>query len=86
MIVTHNMQQAARVSDQTAFLLAGDLVEFSGPIAFSPRREIREPRTTSPASSVEGWRVTRGHTDREYEGQLEELRERLLRMAGASSR
>jgi phosphate transport system protein len=26
--------------------------------------------------------VKRGHTDREYEGQLEELRERLLRMAG----
>jgi phosphate transport system ATP-binding protein len=28
-IVTHNMQQAARVSDYTAFLLSGDLVEFS---------------------------------------------------------
>ena len=28
-IVTHNMQQAARVSDRTAFLLAGELVEFS---------------------------------------------------------
>ncbi|MBN1945144.1 MAG: phosphate ABC transporter ATP-binding protein [Bradymonadales bacterium] len=27
-IVTHNMQQAARVSDQTAFLLMGELVEF----------------------------------------------------------
>jgi phosphate transport system ATP-binding protein len=27
-IVTHNMQQAARVSDRTAFMLAGDLVEF----------------------------------------------------------
>jgi phosphate transport system ATP-binding protein len=29
-IVTHNMQQAARVSDQTAFFLQGDLVE-TGP-------------------------------------------------------
>jgi len=29
-IVTHNMQQAARVSDTTAFMLAGELVE-SGP-------------------------------------------------------
>jgi len=28
-IVTHNMQQAARVSDFTAFLLNGQLVEFS---------------------------------------------------------
>ena len=27
-IVTHNMQQAARVSDETAFLLLGELVEF----------------------------------------------------------
>jgi phosphate transport system ATP-binding protein len=28
-IVTHNMQQAARVSDRTAFLLAGELIETS---------------------------------------------------------
>jgi phosphate transport system ATP-binding protein len=28
-IVTHNMQQAARVSDETAFLLLGDLIEFA---------------------------------------------------------
>jgi phosphate transport system ATP-binding protein len=27
-IVTHNMQQAARVSDYTAFLVTGDLIEF----------------------------------------------------------
>lgn len=27
-IVTHNMQQAARVSDRTAFLLLGELIEF----------------------------------------------------------
>jgi phosphate transport system ATP-binding protein len=27
-IVTHNMQQAARVSDNTAFMLMGDLIEF----------------------------------------------------------
>jgi phosphate transport system ATP-binding protein len=27
-IVTHNMQQAARISDQTAFFLLGDLVEY----------------------------------------------------------
>ena len=28
-IVTHNMQQAARVSDRTAFFLSGDLVEYA---------------------------------------------------------
>jgi phosphate transport system ATP-binding protein len=27
-IVTHNMQQAARISDYTAFFLLGDLIEF----------------------------------------------------------
>jgi len=26
--VTHNMQQAARVSDRTAFMLMGELVEY----------------------------------------------------------
>jgi phosphate transport system ATP-binding protein len=29
-IVTHNMQQAARVSDRTAFFLMGELVEYGG--------------------------------------------------------
>ena len=28
-VVTHNMQQAARISDTTAFFLSGDLVEHS---------------------------------------------------------
>ena len=28
-VVTHNMQQAARVSDQTAFLYLGELIEFN---------------------------------------------------------
>lgn len=42
-IVTHNMEQAARVSDQTAFFLHGELVELS------PTSELftrpRDPRT-----------------------------------------
>lgn len=29
-MVTHNMQQAARISDNTAFFLMGDVVEYSG--------------------------------------------------------
>jgi phosphate transport system ATP-binding protein len=29
LIVTHNMQQAARISDHTAFMLMGELVEFA---------------------------------------------------------
>jgi phosphate transport system ATP-binding protein len=42
-IVTHNMQQAARVSDSTAFILNGELIEFS------PTRQMfttpSDPRT-----------------------------------------
>ncbi len=52
-IVTHNMQQAARVADRTAFMLGGELVEV-GPTAgdlHDPRR-LREPRNMSPESSA----------------------------------
>ena len=28
MIVTHNMQQATRISDKTAFFLLGELIEY----------------------------------------------------------
>ena len=28
-MVTHNMQQAARISDKTAFFLLGEIIEFS---------------------------------------------------------
>lgn len=28
-MVTHNMQQAARISDKTAFFMLGEVVEFS---------------------------------------------------------
>ena len=41
-IVTHNMQQAVRISDQTAFFLMGDLVEYGNTEAmFSQPRDKR---------------------------------------------
>ena len=41
-IVTHNMQQAVRISDQTAFFLLGDLVEYgSTEELFSQPRDKR---------------------------------------------
>ena len=41
-IVTHNMQQAVRISDQTAFFLLGDLVEYgSTEEMFSQPRDKR---------------------------------------------
>jgi phosphate transport system ATP-binding protein len=47
-IVTHNMQQAARVSDYTAFLYMGDLVEFdtTGQIFTNPRERRTEDYVT----------------------------------------
>jgi phosphate transport system ATP-binding protein len=47
-IVTHNMQQAARVSDYTAYMYLGDLIEF-GPTAelfMKPRRKDTEDYIT----------------------------------------
>jgi phosphate transport system ATP-binding protein len=44
MIVTHNMQQAARVSDFTAFLYIGEMIEF-GPtkeLFEKPKKELTE--------------------------------------------
>jgi phosphate transport system ATP-binding protein len=48
LIVTHNMQQAARVSDFTGFMLLGDLVEFgkTGQIFTSPRNQKTEEYIT----------------------------------------
>jgi phosphate transport system ATP-binding protein len=47
-IVTHNMQQAARVSDFTAFLYLGDLIEFgeTKSIFENPRNELTEKYIT----------------------------------------
>jgi phosphate transport system ATP-binding protein len=47
-IVTHNMQQAARISDETAFLYLGELIEF-GPTAkmfTSPAKKQTEDYVT----------------------------------------
>jgi phosphate transport system ATP-binding protein len=43
-IVTHNMQQAARVSDYTAFMYLGELVEFgqTAQIFKNPAKELTE--------------------------------------------
>ena len=48
-IVTHNMQQAARVSSETAFMLLGDLVEF-GPTT----RIFENPRDQRTEEYVSG--------------------------------
>ena len=41
-IVTHNMQQAARISDQTAFFLLGELIEYGDTVrVFSQPQDKR---------------------------------------------
>jgi phosphate transport system ATP-binding protein len=47
-IVTHNMQQAARVSDHTAFMYVGDLIEFgdTNTIFTNPRQKQTEDYIT----------------------------------------
>ena len=59
-IVTHNMQQAARVSDWAAFLYEGALVEF-GPtekIFTKPDRKETEDYITGPSANYRSiWKI-----------------------------
>jgi phosphate transport system ATP-binding protein len=47
-IVTHNMQQAGRVSDKTAFFYVGELIEYGDTTQLFNRPLERRPRITSP--------------------------------------
>ena len=46
------MQQASRVSDYTAFMFLGELVEFGATEKIFTTPTNRAPRTTSPAGSA----------------------------------
>jgi phosphate transport system ATP-binding protein len=47
-IVTHNMQQAARISDYTAFFMLGELIEYdvAGKMFTNPSQKITEEYIT----------------------------------------
>ena len=47
-IVTHNMQQAARISDYTAYMYLGEMIEFGATeqIFFKPERKETEDYIT----------------------------------------
>jgi phosphate transport system ATP-binding protein len=48
-VVTHNMQQAARISDRTAFMLSGELIEYE------PTRELfTRPRVKTTEDYITG--------------------------------
>jgi phosphate transport system ATP-binding protein len=48
LVVTHNMQQAARVSDRTVFMLAGEVIEYdeTSKLFTSPREKLTEDYIT----------------------------------------
>ena len=49
-IVTHNMQQAVRISDHTAFFLMGELVEFD-----ETEKLFSQPRDNRTEDYITGW-------------------------------
>ncbi len=52
LIVTHNMQQAARASDYTGFMLLGELLEFGKQQTYLLRPGMKRQRNTSRAASA----------------------------------
>jgi phosphate transport system ATP-binding protein len=52
-IVTHNMQQAARVSDFTAYMYLGELIEFgeTDQLFLKPRKQATEDYITGRFSA-----------------------------------
>ena len=51
-IVTHNMQQAARIADKTAFFLTGEIVEYTDTQTMFNNPKTKEPNVTLPAVLV----------------------------------
>ena len=84
-IVTHNMQQAARVSQRTAFFHLGELVEDGRPTQIFTNPRDSGPRTTSPAGSADGARTMQqphGHTLKAFDQDLADLRALIADMGG----
>ena len=77
-IVTHNMQQAARVSDDTGFMLLGEMVEFgSDRAAYSPRRKINGQKIILPEDTDNH---KERYMQRHFDEQLKDLHQEILKM------
>ena len=83
-IVTHNMQQAARVADSTGFFLLGKLIEFDKTEIIFKKPRRRKPKITSPAGSDRALASVRRKEQSlvHFREELDELQRRLLEMAG----
>ena len=77
-IVTHNMQQAARISDKTAFFLSACWWNTATRTNCSPIRSGRRRRTTSPADSDEKGEASQ--VIRQFEQSLQDVKDLLLQM------
>jgi phosphate transport system ATP-binding protein len=73
-IVTHNMQQAARISDETAFFYLGELIEFD-----ATRKIFTNPGKKQTEDYVTGRLVD--FMTRHFEHELDALKQKLLTMA-----
>jgi hypothetical protein len=71
LIVTHNMQQAARVSDYTAYMYLGEMIEFgkTDDIFIKPQA-TSAPKTTSPAAWAKGDDMNEKHLSSQFDDDL----------------
>ena len=78
LIVTHNMQQAARVSDYTAYMYLGELIEFgvTDELFIKPKMKQTEDYITGTI------RLTNEHASKQYDADLDSIRSRVLAMGG----
>ena len=83
-MVTHNMQQAARISDKTAFFLLGELVRWARRSVCSPRPWTSAPRITSRAASAKEVRQMGTSVRKMYDAELLQLDTMLARMGHAA--
>ena len=82
-IVTHNMQQAARISDETAFFYLGNLVEYNKTEKIFTNPDVKHTEDYIQADSVEhstGGTIMeeRKHTSSHYEMELQEIKNGLI--------
>jgi phosphate transport system regulatory protein PhoU len=80
-IVTHNMQQAVRISDKTAFFLLGEMVEFqpTDKLFSLPQDKRTEDYSTGRFGSIMSARL-------HFDEQLQRLNQELNKMAGLIER
>ena len=85
-IVTHNMQQAARVSQRTAFFHLGELVEYGKTVGdLHQPAPSSAPRTTSPAATADRSKIMQqasGHTLKAFDEDIDRLRALISQMGG----